>query len=289
MEKTLNCLDGIKKSSIEEVQPVLNKIDFVSQFDIGETVSGVKKQLESCFDGIKSKLLRQLEDDIRNKIIQNMSSSVDEEYGKINDSLCDINFCKSIGQYCRQLCRRCDGNYSVIPSKMSEINIKKIIGALNLNKIEYVIHYAIIFNCKIVEHNGKYTISYSSGSYELILCTNLCNIFSITDRDPELNIINVEQIIVTNIQLNPIFIDIIKSMSNEYHNDNTPKNICQVISNNIKKYWGTEQLYTDHLEAKKEIESLKLELEQAKKELQDVEMFRQCMNMVQNRSIINSR
>ena len=101
-------------------------------------------------------------------------------------------------------------------------------------------------------------------------------------------------------------------MSNEYHNDNTPKNICQVISNNIKNYWGTEkfgsyalkfeQLYTNHLEAKKEIndakkeindakkeiESLKLELDQAKKELQDVEMFRQCMNMVQNRSIINS-
>ena len=239
-----------------------------------------------------------------------MSSSVDDEYGKINDSLCDINFCQLIGRYCQQYSQT-----GVIPAKMSKINIKKIIGDLNLNQKEYIIHYAIIFNYRTTEHHGSHNlrIRYSSGSYELILCTNLCNIYSITDRDPELNIINVEQIIVTNIQLNPIFIDIIKSMSNEYRNDNTPKNICQVISNNIKKYWGTEQfgsyalkfeqLYTDHLEAKKEIdnakkeindakkeiESLKLELEQAKKELQDVEMFRQCMNMVQNRSIINSR
>ena len=96
-----------------------------TKIDIDETIVGVKKELESCFDGIKSKLLRQLEDDIRNKIIQNMSSSVDEEYGKINDSLCDINFCQLIGPYCQQYSQT-----GVIPAKMSEINIKKIIGDL---------------------------------------------------------------------------------------------------------------------------------------------------------------
>ena len=281
MGKPSKCLPMGKTLNTE---PVLDKIDLVSQFeqntkvDISDTVIDIKKEIESCFDGIKTKLLQQLEDDIRNKVIQNIGSSGDiqnmslsaDEYGKINDSLYDINFCEIIGRYYQKCVPEYRAsNYSrgayATPSEMSEINIKKIIDGLNLNKLEYIIHYSIIFTCEPKYHensHGHIDFRWSSGTYELILCTNLCNIFSITDQNSELNIMNV--------QLNTIFIDIIKSMSNEYHKDNTPKNICEVISKNIKKYWGTEQfgayalkfeqLNTEHIDAKKELKIKKLKI-----------------------------
>lgn len=120
---------------------------------------------------------------------------------------------------------------------------------------------------------------------------------------------STEPIVETNIMLNNIFIDIMKRNCITADCTQFLEQTYISISQNVKKYWGTpmlgsyklkieqmnDRLTTTHnkiisqnVEIKRleeELEASKKRLEESKKQLADVEVFRQCMLMVQTQHV----
>ena len=231
----------------------------------------VKNELTTTLATASNSLIKKLEDDIRNNVIQQLTSNnliTDNEYGKMTDDDIKLfmeshkkNFTQT--KECKGCLNRRDGSYHNIyynyNNTIIDTNTKALYSFLNTiiqTEKEYIIHIQMMNMIRYC--NQTYDGNNRCGDYhnnlKLLVWTNKCNLYIYSSYGP--------QKVIYNMLLNKIFIDIIKSfmsfitittdisgqsvyskeISNQFEQF---EKIHKVIAELVKKYWSSE-LFGNH-------------------------------------------
>jgi hypothetical protein len=240
------------------------------KLNISKAVDEAKKELTTTFDNIKNNLVKQLEDNVRNKVIQHLDnkSFYTDGYGKIELTPDTIKLpIITFG------CSTCSSNQYPKQATLTVPNIKDL-----FKNDEYVIHvqhcdyYEL---CKGSNCLNKYNIKLFT-KFCCIIWTNYGNLITLTSQESTTpgscyrTFTLVPKKISNDISLNNIIIDIIKSFplylvttqhtKNIINNYNKPFakpgvypppvgpdfkwvaeeyiHIHSIISKTVKKYWN---------------------------------------------------
>lgn len=269
--------------------------------------------------------LKKVEDEIRDTIIKQMVAQkievdnetidTDNDYGKITDFQFINNNIKA-----PYVCRTCNHNskYGCKSDYHGSIthymqNVQQHCNDIQLKYKEFFISATVYRTIDDKTHtlpnaNSECRSIICTGCW-VILCTNYCNIYELLFELKSSSgflrpNISVKCIQKTNVVLNKVLINIIKSVPNCI--DSLPMyEFYKTLSENITKYWSSEyfgnhaikyestcvelqevktqcKTLQDTVDAKtQENLELKRKIEQLEKQISDVELFKNCMATLQ--------
>jgi hypothetical protein len=197
-----------------------------------------------------------------------------------------------------------------------DLNIDNFIKTIKLSKDEYIISLKILNITRDDYDNNRYCTKVIK-TFDIFVCTNMCNfhLYSLRKEHPNGGIWTMcgGAHKKTNILMNKIMIDIVKDIPCyiNHHNYNNPlstiedfQRIFETISHNVETYWGNNNFgnYSLNFEertrelhekvrdldiAKNEITSLKEDMRKVnneneclKKQIEELQMFKKCLEMV---------
>lgn len=308
------------------------------KFNIEDTMEKSKIELSKILEKYKMEVSKKMEDDIRNNVINNIGGEnlYVENYGKLNfeanfkvdvdnahrcsfDNIYSLRINdKSINlkekicyldNYLKQLYVEKLGYSMQYNPIMRKHSIEKVFNEISckLSRTEYIINIGAFIYTSSEEYKDR-CFHVIGEKAEVVFITNMCNFYIFendqycrphprTAEEGEFKFSN--QSIFTNVILNKIFIDLLKSIpmtlntivnkcginncqQNQENNIDKIKNLFKIISENVKTYWGDkhfgnyalkfEEREKFHQEAKKQLSDKNAQLKDKNAKINELEM-----------------